>query len=378
MMTRGHEIKHVRLIALILIAFWAITLETQAEFKSSGKLEIHYINVGQGGSTLIIGPNGTRILYDFGGYPGNKDIVPYLRGVVKLQPSDGLHYTIVSHRDRDHYMGYKDVTEAGYDVLIANYDSGSPKKPTKTIQEQWLKPAGDTTAGKIKTIPVGFEISLGDGAKAIVMAANGQINGEKKGVKIKDENDRSVAIFIHYRNFQYLLDGDLGSGPEECTKHQTTQKDVQTRVAQALLKQGLMNERNGVDVLHIAHHGSESSTSAAYYNLMKPEVGLINVGKKNSSYLHPRGDVVDRVLIGNNRAECVSALPLKGLFQTEDGEEGCSSKGCTSFSGRAIGDIKLLTDGRRNYTIQGSNRVHGGAKEAENGKVWSFLVDEAK
>ena len=41
---------------------------------------------------------------------------------------------------------------------------------------------------------------------------------------------------------------------------------------------GWMKPDFGVDVLHIAHHGSESSTSAAYYKLMKPEVGLISVG----------------------------------------------------------------------------------------------------
>ncbi len=42
--------------------------------------------------------------------------------------------------------------------------------------------------------------------------------------------------------------------------------DVQTHVANALVQLNLMDSKYGVDVLHIAHHGSESSTSAAYFN----------------------------------------------------------------------------------------------------------------
>jgi len=45
---------------------------------------------------------------------------------------------------------------------------------------------------------------------------------------------------------------------------------------------------------------------------------------------------VDRVLIGNKRAECVTAPALKALFKTEDGDKGCGSDDCTSFSGLAI------------------------------------------
>ena len=283
-------------IAFALTAFYCIALGpawAQAECVPSGNLEIHYINVGQGGSTLIIGQDGTKILYDFGAVAGNRDIVPYLRNVVGLSSGEDIQYTMVSHRDRDHYMGYKDVVEAGYDIAIANYDSGS-SKTSKTIKDSWLDPAKETKAGAVKPIPVGMRIPLGDCAEAVVMAANGGVYGEKKAaIKKLDENDRSISLFIRHGEFYYVLDGDLGAGPEKCTEHQTGQRDVQTRVASALIAKKLMDKKYGVDVLHIAHHGSESSTSAAYYNLMKPEVGLISVGQHNEGFLHPREDVVD-------------------------------------------------------------------------------------
>jgi beta-lactamase superfamily II metal-dependent hydrolase len=118
------------LLRCLLAALVAATGLAYGEFRPSGKLEIHYIDVGQGGCTLIIGPSGTRILYDFGAFDRRRDIVPYLRDVVKLDPSDGFQYAIVSHRDRDHYSGYREVVEAGYNVLVANYDFGSLKLAT--------------------------------------------------------------------------------------------------------------------------------------------------------------------------------------------------------------------------------------------------------
>lgn len=369
------------LIGLSIAQTYAAALPgTSTECIPSGKLEIHYINVGQGGATLIVGQDGTKILFDFGGVPGNNDIVPYLRDIAKIKPEDGIQYTMVSHRDRDHYVGYKDIVAAGYDVLTANYDSGSTKTTTM-MKANWLVPAKKTKAGAVKAIPIGMHIPLGACSEAVVMAANGVVFGEKEpGAKNLDENDRSISLFVRHGKFRYIIDGDLGAGPEKCTKHDTAQQDVQTRVAKALLDQKLIDAEHGVDVLHIAHHGSESSTSAAYYNIMKPEVGLVSVGQKNGTYMHPRADVVDKILLGDKRADCVKAPPLRALFQTEDGERGCLKTGCTSFSGFAVGDIKLVTDGATGYTVTGNDRVHGGAKQSVQSAnmTWTFKLDEGQ
>jgi beta-lactamase superfamily II metal-dependent hydrolase len=131
--------------ALVVLVFSSLS-PVLAEFIPSGQLEIHYVNVGQGGATLIIGPDGTRIFFDFGAVPGKRDIVPYLRDVVGLPPQDGLHYTVVSHGDKDHYLGYRDVVENGYDVRVANYGSGSPKRSPITTSN-WLEPAEDHGGG---------------------------------------------------------------------------------------------------------------------------------------------------------------------------------------------------------------------------------------
>ncbi len=373
----GLRIKWLLLLsALVQILFWSSPARSRDP--PSGELEIHYINVGQGGSTLIVGPDGSTILFDYGAVAGRHDIVPYLRAMLGLKAREGIDYAMVSHGDKDHYMGYKDVATE-FDVLKANYEPGTKKARTAMMNANWFNPAKKTKAGAFKPVPVGLQISLGKGAKAFIVAANGVVHGEaRKLPAVKNENDRSISLFVRYGNFHYILDGDLGAGPEKCTGHDTKQVDVQSRVARALIDSDLMTKEHGVDVMHIAHHGSESSTSSVYYNMMKPEVGLISVGKKQGSFLHPRKDVVDAVLLGGARAACVTAPPLKALFQTEEGLEGCSDTGCTSFSGMVVGDIKLVTDGKTGYTITVSNRLHGTptVKMPVQTK-WEFKLDES-
>lgn len=370
-------------IAAILLSGWPLSICKAESFKKPGILQIHYINVGQGGSTLIIGPDGTTILYDFGHFSGDKRIVPYLLEEAKLLPKDGLDYTIVSHADSDHYHGFKEVINAGYDVRVANYRAKSKKAITKYVKERWITPATKTSAGATRNIPVGLKISIGDGAEVLVAAAGGKIIGQKEPLKIANENDQSIALLIRYKNFHYILDGDLGGGKEKCSQHRTGQKDIQSKVALALIAQKEIPEAHGVDIMHIAHHGSESSTPERYYKLMKPEVGLVSVGFKKNTYTHPRMNVIDNVLMSKSKSTCQNkAVPIKFVFQTEEGQEdkNCKDRKCISKKGMVLGDIRVLTDGKKSYAIRGTGWTdkEGGAPAAEftRGAEWQCKMDE--
>lgn len=219
------------------------------------------------------------------------------------------------------------------------------------MKSNWLDPAKKTRAGAFKPIPVGTRIHLGKGAEAIVVAANGVVVGETSSQRVVNENDRSSALFIRWGAFTYILDGDLGGGREACTERQTSQIDVQGRVARALVSEGLLPP-GGVEIMHVAHHGSESSTSAAYFNLMRPKVALLSVGAdQTKAFLHPRQDVVEKGLLQTTKASCVTAPPVKALLQTGVGAEGCSATGCTSFKGAPVGNIVVRTDGASSYSI---------------------------
>jgi len=48
------------------------------------------------------------------------------------------------------------------------------------------------------------------------------------------------------------------------------------------------------DFLHVGHHGSKTSTTEAFFNLVNPEVAIYSAGVDNQ-YNHPDQEVVDRI-----------------------------------------------------------------------------------
>ena len=86
----------------------------------------------------------------------------------------------------------------------------------------------------MQPIPVGLPISLGGGAQALVVAANGRVYGDARSIEVEDENDRSVALYITYGNFQYILDGDLGGGAEACSQAPEARRDCEDRARQGV------------------------------------------------------------------------------------------------------------------------------------------------
>lgn len=361
----------------LLSLFSSSVISSESELRP--KLEIHYINTGQGGSTLIIGPDGTTILYDFGVKRGKAGLVPYLNSV--LNGRKEIDYAILSHRDKDHFIGYRDLIESGYKITVANYEPDGPTKNSPLYLKSWKSVTKNTPAGLAKPIPVGLNIALGNGASALVTVSNGYIF-DGTVIDVTNENDRSIGLFIDYGDFEYILDGDLGGGEEECSQHETTQKDVQTFVARALLNSRKISHEFGVDVFHVAHHGSESSSPARYLNLIKPEVGLISVGNPNCAYRHPRKDVMATLLNPklSSAGDCSNLKPLQKVFQTDFGSVGCLGESIgneTENSGIISGDIVISTDGVNEYLIRTTGYIWKNGKKDKYEKVenYTFRLD---
>jgi beta-lactamase superfamily II metal-dependent hydrolase len=359
----------------LLFSSFGLQAQQQDSAQDKGLLQIHYINLGQGGSTLIIGPDGTTILYDFGVKQGKQGLVPYLDSVLNGKQID---YAILSHRDKDHFVGYKDLIEAGYDISVANYEPDGPPKDSPQFAKNWTKVTPHTRAGAAKPIPVGLAIAIGNGASILVASSNGRIF-DGTDIAVSNENDRSISLFLNYGKFQYILDGDLGGGEEKCSGHETTQLDIQTYVAKALLKTEKIDPKLGVDVFHVAHHGSESSSPARYVNLINPEVGLISVGNPNCSYRHPRKDVISMLLgkTKNLKNACSNVIPLTHVFQTDYGSENCARETVgreTDNSGIISGDIVLRTDGKSGYQIKTSGFVWEKKQKIQKVESQSFFI----
>lgn len=323
-------------------------------------LEIHYINVEQGQSILIIGPDGTTILLDGGNTgKGTSEVVPYLQAQ-GITTSQSLDYIITTHLDTDHFAGLTEVMNYGYDALHV-YNNGSDK--TNTYVTAFNTAASGTTAGGVTAITLGQVISLGSGATAQCVATNGSVVGVGAISGGQDnENDRSVVLLIKYGSFEYLTTGDLGGGSDDgsCTGRSTTQVNIETPLVNAIMPGGaypLLSDY-GVEVAHVGHHGSESSGNSDYMNLLTPQVACISVGSGQSSgWYHPRVDVVEHVFLA--QTSCITADPAL-VLQTEEGSPTGST---TSYAGYCVGDIVISTDGGSYYTASADGAVTQGPDE---------------
>src|SRR5436309_8042948 len=316
------------------------------------QLEIHYIDVGWGGSVFIKGPDGTTVLMEAGNTgKGTQYVVPYLQSI-GVMPVNGFDYMIGGHQHCDHIGGLDEVINAGYNVHFKQYYNGSSY--ASTCVDGWNAAAASTTAGAPVIMPVGTVIPLGNGAKITCVARNGSIIGGGS-VSVTDENDRSIALLIQYGGFDYLWASDLGGGSDTCTGRSTAQVNVETSVIQAISPGGAfpLITAGGIDLLHANHHGSESSTNPDYFNMADPAVAIIGVGDGESSgWDLPRIDVVEHVLLGQSAA-CVTAPPTV-VLQTEEGNPAGT---LASFAGFNVGDIKVTTDGLNTFTVSANGNV---------------------
>src|SRR4051812_25945492 len=153
-----------RVIGLFVVCLLPLSLLAQ-------QLEIHYIDVGWGGSVFIKGPDGTTVLLEaVNTGKGTQYVVPYLKSI-GVQPAGGIDYVIGGHQHCDHIGGLDEVINAGYDVRLGQYSNGSSY--ASTCVDGWNAAAATTAAGAPVPMPVGKVIPLGNGATITCVARNG-------------------------------------------------------------------------------------------------------------------------------------------------------------------------------------------------------------
>jgi hypothetical protein len=267
-----------------------------------------------------------------------------------------------------------EVINAGYNVRIRNYDNGSSY--SSSCITGWDSAASGTTAGVPVAMARGDVLDLGGGATLTCVVVRGQVIGGGN-VSVSNENDLSIGLLLQYEGFDYFWASDLGGGSDDgsCTGRSTSQVNVETAVIQAISPGGAMPliGEGGIDVLHVSHHGSESSTNNDLFDYAAPAVAVISTGAgQTSGWDLPRVDIVDNVLLAN--ASCVTAPPTF-VLQTE---EGSPTGPLTSFSGYCVGDMKITTDGLSLFTIEANGGVNQGPDERNQaGLPRSFTIDES-
>lgn len=237
------------------------------------QLEVHFLEVGQGDCTLVIGPDGTTFLFDGGpNGAGTNELVPFLQGL----GITSLDYVAASHYHADHVGGLDEIWQAGIQAAVC-LDRGDSNTPTT----QTFNDYRSTYAGVRQTVVPGMVVPLGGGATATCLVVEGALIGGGSvdiSSSAQYENSASIAWRIEYGNFDMYVAGDLTGGGNGST-------DVEDALGPLC---------GDLDVLRASHHGSSTSTQSSFLAHVLPEAAIISCGSGNQ-YGFPKQDTIDNL-----------------------------------------------------------------------------------
>lgn len=263
----------INLLVIILPKrFFQIFLE-----KSTNRLEVVFLDVGQGDAIFIKFPKGTTMMIDSGGTTAftSKNTLKTSRFSIGEQVDsmylwsrglEHLDYILVTHPHSDHIEGFNKV--------IKNFSIGQAIVPIKVGEtDEWQN---FITTLKSSNIPINTwsrgDLYFIDGVKIEVLWPS-QETIIKETVSNKMINNESLVLRLDYQGHNILLTGDIERETEEVLVSN--------------------NDSLLADVLKAPHHGSKTSSSKNFLEKIDPTFTIISAPEK-SRFNHPHLEVVQR------------------------------------------------------------------------------------
>lgn len=254
---------------------------------TNGSFEVHSINVGQGDSTLIIGPSNQTMLIDTGDYSDSGEIVlDYL----KSHDITHIDYLVSTHADADHIGGNAEVIE--YYETQAN-GIGTVYDPGITSSSQTYQDYLDAVEKYNVTL---YETYASD--KIPFEGVQTQVLSPPEAyIDSEDRNENSIVLKLTFGQTSFVLPGDIEETGEG---HLTSEYD---------------NQLNST-FLKAAHHGSGGSSTDSFLDAVSPTVALIS-SAYDSEYGHPAPEALQR--LADHNVEAYWTATHGNIVLTSDG-----------------------------------------------------------
>ncbi|MCM3878134.1 MAG: MBL fold metallo-hydrolase, partial [Thermoanaerobaculia bacterium] len=261
------SVRRASLLAAVAVAL-AIVLAPPV-VSAPDTIRLQALDVGQGDAWLLISPRG-RVLVDGGGSPDREYDFGRLRLLPRLADLGAVAFdaVVLTHPHPDHARGLLAVlTSLPVDRVVLPH--GAPRNLFLDEFEEAAARRGLT----MERLGAGQRFTAAGLSFDVLHPGDGRYPRAP-------ENNGSLVLSVALAGRTALLTGDI----------------------EALAESDLVSGGRSLaaDVLKVPHHGSRTSTAAAFLSRVSPRLGLIGVGRRNR-FGHPAREVTERLLAAGVR-----------------------------------------------------------------------------
>lgn len=278
------KIRNFIVIALVVLMAASYVYENYISQPETvdGEIRIHSIDVGQGDSTLVMAPGG-NLLIDAGTNSSEDDLIAYLESVGVYE----IEYFILTHPHEDHIGGADAVIGACKvkNVIMTEFTSSS------RTYENVLDALEASTDTNVIECEAGAEYNIGE-MKIRLLGPDPDDLGN-------DTNNSSIITKITYGRTSMLFTGD----------------------AEAAVESDLIEIWGGeldCDFMKLGHHGSTTSNTDGFMDIVTPYIASISCGVDNS-YGHPHREILE--MLGERNIEYYRTDEMGDIVFVCDGEK---------------------------------------------------------